>query len=342
MHHSHRHHKKSEKILKRLIPIIVLLISLSILFFLSGKIRESQRTKIPEDYKESYKPVEKERKKIEKDGKVYTEKSDIETYLVMGIDVDGKVEDNQNISISDLGQADVQAVIVVDNKNESWQILELNRDTMADVKQISSFGQSLGYKKMQLALAHSYGTNLKEGCENTVDAVSRLLYDQAFDGYISMNMDSVKIITDMVGGVDLEITSDFSKIDTSLLEGQTQTITGEQALTFIRARMGIDDGTNQSRMNRQNQFLSALMSKISEEDDKFIAEAYNESSDYIVSDMGSGPVINLGEKLHKYEYKGLLTIEGESSVNDETGYVEYVLDENDLKEKIIQIFYAMQ
>ena len=104
----------------------------------------------------------------------------------------------------------------------------------------------IGTEFEQLTLAHSYGDGKKESCQNTVTTVSNLFDGQKIDGYMALNMDAVAILNDMVGGVPVEITSDFSAVDPSLQEGTVVTLQGDQALTFVRTRKDVDDQTNLS------------------------------------------------------------------------------------------------
>ena len=75
----------------------------------------------------------------------------------------------------------------------------------------------------------------------------------------------------MVGGVTLTVTSDFSAIDPHLVEGETITLYGDQALTYVRSRYNIDDETNLARMARQRQYLAALEEKLRQQDGDFVA-----------------------------------------------------------------------
>ena len=69
-----------------------------------------------------------EQKEITYDGSTYRQRSDLETYLIMGIDVKGKAVAVD--SYEGGGQADVQMVLVVDDANKTWQVLQINRDTI--------------------------------------------------------------------------------------------------------------------------------------------------------------------------------------------------------------------
>ena len=251
-----------------------------------------------------------EQKEITYDGSTYRQRSGLETYLIMGIDVKGKAVAVD--SYEGGGQADVQMVLVVDDANKTWQVLQINRDTITKVPVLDV----LGGADEQIALAHYYGNGRENSCENTALAVSMLLDDQPIDGYFALNMDAVGIVTDLVGGVTLTVTSDFSEIDPTLVQGEEVTLDGEKALTYVRSRHHIDDQTNIARMARQRQFLAALEEKLRQQDSQFAAEAYTALEDYMVTDIASGTAAKIGEKLKQYKQLDTLTIDGENVIEN--------------------------
>ena len=268
-------------------------------------------------------------------GKSYRQRPELETYLFMGIDTMGAAVGVN--SYAGGGQADVQIVAVLDNEARTWQALQLNRDSIVRVPVLGVGGDIVAYEDEQLALAHYYGNGREQSCENTVLAVSMLLGDQPIDGYMAVNMDAVGILTDLVGGVTLTVTSDFSAIDPSLVQGQTITLTGEQALTYVRSRANIDDETNLARMNRQRQYMTALEEKLMQKDANFVVEAYDALADYMVTDIASGTAAEIGERMQDYTQLEVLTIDGENVVEGE--HWAYYLDEDSLQETILQLFY---
>lgn len=42
---------------------------------------------------------------------------------------------------------------------------------------------------------------MEQSCENTVDAVSNMLYGIQIEGYLCLNMDSIKVLNHLAGGV---------------------------------------------------------------------------------------------------------------------------------------------
>ena len=281
-------------------------------------------------------PTETEQNDITYNGVTYTRRPQLETYLLMGIDVEGPAKGNK--SYSGGGQADVQLLLVVDNTNQTWQVLQINRDSMVEVQVLGMTGEVLQTQTAQIATAHAYGDGTERSCRNAVAAVSNMLGGKTIDGYVALNMDAVAILNDMVGGVPVTITSDFTDIDPSLQEGETITLQGQQALAFVRSRKGVDDETNLSRMGRQRQYLAALEEKMAQQDEEFVIRAYDAVSDYMVTDLGSGTVAELGEKMKTYEELPFLTIAGESGT-DEEGSATYTLDQDSLQQAIVSLFY---
>ena len=268
-------------------------------------------------------------------GKMYRQKADVESYLFLGIDIMGPAVGTQSYIAG--GQADTQILLVLDNEAQTWQILQINRDSMVEVPVISMMGTVPYTIVQQIALAHSYGNGREQSCENNVKAVSMMLEDQPIDGYFSLNMGGIGILVDLVGGVTLTVTSDFSAIDPSLVEGETITLNGDQAFDYVHARKDVDDQTNTARMGRQRQFLKAFEEKVRDMDPDFAVTAYDALSDYVITDIKSGTAVDIAERLQNYTELPLLTIDGENAVVD--GYWAYYLNEDSLQETILEMFY---
>ena len=120
--------------------------------------------------------AEAELKEITYNGRTYRQRPDLETYLLMGVDTSG--EGLGVNSYAGGGQADVQMVVVLDNANRTWQMLQLNRDSIVQVPVRGVQGDIIAYEDEQLALAYYYGDGREQSCENTVLTVSALLDGQ--------------------------------------------------------------------------------------------------------------------------------------------------------------------
>lgn len=270
-------------------------------------------------------------------GKDYVLKDNIETFLVMGLD---KFEGTTQESYNNDRQADFLMLFVFDNSQKKCTALHINRDTMADINVLGVAGNKVDTVNKQIALAHTYGNGKDVSCRNTSDAVSKLLLDSKINHYVSLTMDSVAVLNDAVGGVEVQVLDDFRGIDDTLVKGQTVRLMGEHALNYVRTRYGLEDSSNNTRMERQRQYLTALHKKAVEcadADDEFVVEALVKMSDYIVSDRSVTQLQDLAEKFTEYEFTEIVSLEGESREGKE--FMEFYPDETSLKQTVIDLFY---
>lgn len=276
---------------------------------------------------------------IEYEGESYELNSDIETVLIIGLD---KFEETvDETAYSNERQADFIMLFVLDNSKETCTALQINRDTMTDMNILGVAGMEIGTIKQQIALAHTYGNGQNVSCRNTAKAVSNLLSGMKVDHYVSITMDAVPLFNDMVGGVTLEVLDNFGGIDDALTQGENVTLAGDQALTYVRSRYGMDDSTNGHRMIRQRQYLEALYNKTverSKEEDSFVIDAVDNLSEYMVSDCYVQDLKILFDKVTDFEYLGTKSIEGESVKGDR--YIEFNPDEAALNRLVVDLFYS--
>lgn len=335
MSHSYRRRRIRRKDAIKAAAVLILLLALAAVAVWGIKAWEHNQYDIPANAEATGETAVQERKQVTYNGVDYIQREGLQTWLLMGIDESGEAVGTE--SYIGGGQADMQMLLVVDHNRQTWQILQLNRDSMVEVPVLGVTGKVVGTEFEQLTLAHSYGDGKKQSCQNTVTTVSNLFNGQQIDGYMALNMDAVAILNDMVGGVPVEITSDFSEVDPSLQEGTVVTLQGDQALTFVRTRKDVDDQSNLSRMARQRQYLAALQKQMEQQDAEFAVRAYDAVFDYMVTNMGSKTVSEIGQDMKDYTELELLTIDGESKVED--GYIAYYLDEDSLQQTMLTLFY---
>lgn len=277
-------------------------------------------------------------KTITRDGIEYYPRRDITVMMLLGIDQEGPVTDSG--TFTNPGASDAVMLLIFDEKNENWSILQLNRDTMLDVPILGIGGKEAGTTYAQLALAHTYGSGLEDSCINTRKAVSNFLGGISIDYYIAMNMDAVAILNDAVGGVTVTVTEDFSDVDPSITMGEL-TLQGEQALNFVRDRKNVGDQKNVTRMERHREYMDgfreALRSKL-DENAGFVVETYSEVAPYLVSDCPINSLTSMIDRYEDYEFCGIITPEGKNTVGEE--HYEFYADEEKLDELVIELFYA--
>lgn len=272
-------------------------------------------------------------------GEKYVPKKNIETYLFIGVDASGPV--NEREGSEGAGQSDVLMLFVRDISEGTFHTLMLDRNTMADVDSLDKDGNYLATTRIQLAFAHANGDGLESSCENTVKAVSNYLYGQEIDGYAAVNMSAIAKINDMAGGVEVTVEDDFSDIDASLKQGATLTLQGEQAEHFVRARMGMDDPSNTARMRRQSVYMEGLKVKLRQrcaENSSFPLDLYDALGDYMVTNISSQKFSKLAMLVLNDKDAGKLEIKG-TSVIGKRGFVEFEADEDSLAQVVTELFY---
>lgn len=277
---------------------------------------------------------------IEHDGKTYRVKRNYETILVMGLDkYEGEID---NSAYSNNQQADFLILYVFDHDNKTCTPIHLNRDTMVDMDVLGVAGQKIGTVNAQLALAHTYGNGQKVSCRNTMNAVSGLLLNARIDHYVSVTMDAVAKLNDLVGGVTVEVLEDIPNMP-ELTKGSVVTLTGEQALRYVRARWYVADSTNLNRMNRQRQYLDALFAQTRlcmEKDANFAINAFSEFDGLMVTDFSVEKIQYVQQRTSKYEMLDIRDIKGDAILGER--FMEYYVDEDALLQLVLDVFYEVE
>ena len=106
--------------------------------------------------------------KVKLNGTTYTYDHIIESWLFIGTDGSGN---EQGIGEDYHGtMADFLVLAVFDKTDQTYALLQLDRNTVTDIKMMQPDGTTYASADMPLCTAHWYGGNPKQGCENTVDA----------------------------------------------------------------------------------------------------------------------------------------------------------------------------
>lgn len=275
---------------------------------------------------------------VEYKGKTYKYNDHLSNYLFLGIDTREAVDTYQ--SQADAGQADAIFLVSMDRATEKIKVLFLPRDSMTRIEVFNPYGQSLGETTDHLNIQYAFGDGKEKSCELMKTAVSNMLDGLPIQGYCSMNMDGISVITDFVGGIQLTIPDDsLADVNPEYKKGAVVDITGETAEQFVRYR---DIDKTQSalvRQERQKTFLQALVQKAQEkagEDAGFVTGLYDSVKSYTVTNMGNDIFV----KLLAASQNGITdteTVPGEGTHGE--NFDEYHIDEDALSDLIISMFY---
>lgn len=325
------------RVLKGIAAVLALvLIVLAVVLVVRQVDHRFAEEQLPESTDQAGSSSQPEREITYYNGTAYAKKEGLETVLLMGLD---KFEGETPESYVNNQQADFLLVLVMDQQAQTCTPIQLNRDTMTKIQILGVTGAPAGTFTGQLALAHTYGSGEEDSCENTVLAVSNLLYGMEIHHYVSMTMDGVALLNDLVGGVTVEVMDDFSGIDDTLVQGETVTLLGEHALNYVRSRGGLEDSTNLHRMERQRQYLGALQEQVKKasREEGFTLDALMRLNEYLVSDCTINQLSDLAESLTTYQVGEILTTKGEAKVGEK--FMEFTVDEEALQQLIMDVFY---
>lgn len=270
-------------------------------------------------------------------GKKYVYNEHLSNYLFMGVDTRGDMEAAES---GNAGQADAVFLVSMDRVTEEVKVISIPRDTMTEIEVFSVSGKSLGLMENHINLQYAQGDGKRGSCELMETAVSGLLGGLPIQGYCSINMDGIPIMTEAAGNVQVVIPDNsLSEVNPEFTEGAEVTLTKDNVEQFVRYR---DTGREQSalvRQDRQKVFMEAYMKKAQEQyakDTSFVTKLYESMKSYMVTNMGNDIFVKLLSATQEAE-ASVYTLPGEGAQGDY--FDEYHVDEEALQEMIISLFY---
>ncbi|MBQ6825308.1 MAG: LCP family protein [Clostridia bacterium] len=327
--------KKSKKLIIILSVILAIILIFISAFFIFLKIGESKLRGNTGDISPSLPALEDEVVPEDADayynGEAYNYNSELINILLLGID-------RKSSDSSKLHQADALYLISIDTKSNKVNIISISRNTLVDVDVYGINGSFIGKQNEQICLSYTYSSDDKKASENTANSVSRLLYGIPINGYYTIFMNSVEEIVDSVGGVPVTITEDLTSISSAMKPGNTVTITGKNALKYLRYR----GESNAPRVARQKAFVSSFVSKTKSaylKDLSLPIKMYNKLASNTVTNVTAASATYLASEAMECEFK-FLDIEG--TYGSDGKYETFMPDENQLYNLILNTFYIKQ
>ena len=179
------------------------------------------------------------------------------TFLLMGSDQrTGK--GNKGYGNFEGARSDTTMLLHVYPDRESAVVVSIPRDTIVDLPSCkASDDRVLPATRDRFNAAFDRGG---PGCTlKTVEKMTGLTVDH----FVVLDFNGFKKTIDALGGVEVCLTRPLqdSKSGVDLPAGRTR-VSGEDALAFVRVRHNIGDGSDISRINRQQIFLSSLIQEV--------------------------------------------------------------------------------
>ena len=267
----------------------------------------------------------------------------IKTYLVVGTDGAGTKPTAKHYHGP---MSDYLLLLVINKTKNTHGFVQIDRDTMTDVVRIGEDGndEAVDIEEEQICVSTWFGKDLDQGLYNLTESVYNVLGGLPIDGYYSINMDDIGKLNHAVGGVTVTVEDDLTHLDKALKPGATVHLTDEQAKIFVRSRMSVGDGTNESRMRRQRTYMDALLAQSKEKmasDKSYVSDVYNAMHEVATTNIPGNRVSAIANLIYKTEPLGIKDIDGKHSEGklsgDEKNYMQFYADEDSILEILTEL-----
>ncbi|MEN3584695.1 LCP family protein [Streptomyces sp. ZYX-F-203] len=179
-------------------------------------------------------------------------------------------EGNEGYGDADsVGHADTTILLHVSQDRSNATALSIPRDLIVDVPDCPTAREDGTTEVIPGATGVRFNTSLGQDGRTpscTLRTVTELTGVQP-DNFMVADFNAVKTLTTAVGGVEVCLDKDIDDEKSQLnLPAGEHLIEGDEALAFVRTRGSVGLGSDLSRIEIQQQFLSSLMRKLKSED----------------------------------------------------------------------------
>lgn len=153
---------------------------------------------------------------------------------------------------------DVNLLVHVSEEPRRVTAVSLPRDLMVAIPGCGDYENwdYISYKE-QINAAYTYG-----GLNCVARTVTELT-GQSIDFAAAITFGGVIEVTNAIGGVEVCLASGIRDVHTGIdWEAGNRTVSGIEALQFLRTRYGVGDGSDVGRIGNQQQYMSSLVRKM--------------------------------------------------------------------------------
>ncbi|MBQ9436941.1 MAG: LCP family protein [Lachnospiraceae bacterium] len=280
-------------------------------------------------------------------GEVYEYKKDCINLLFLGVDKNGKLKQETDFSNWNAGQTDAVFLVSIDPDAKRACVIAVPRNSMVELEIYGKDGEVSATNEDALCLQFPYAGGGPFGMEKASQRVSEIFYNIPIHGVSAISLDSIAILIDAVGGVDVVLTDDIHEIEKGHSVGETYTLTKKNATAYLRKRDTNIDATPTVRLTRQKEALKAIAAKLMENPTALpglCTKVYKEILPYMLTDITLDEAVYLAKLLSgcHLDGKDFYQLAGENVVkpnNIGVNFDAFYLNEDALKETAIAVFY---
>lgn len=182
---------------------------------------------------------------------------------ILFIGSDGYEEDSPAYTQEFEGERSDSLMLAHISPDKRVSVISFPRDSLVQLPECDAYAKTEGtygyFGMIDAAMYH--------GGPPCVVRTIESLTDIRVDHFVHLSFASFRDVVDAIGGVDMCIPEPMrderSKLD---IEAGRQTLSGEEALSFVRARYDIGDGGDIGRIDRQQMFMAALADQVTSSD----------------------------------------------------------------------------
>lgn len=195
-------------------------------------------------------------------------------------------------------RADFLMLMTVDDNTGKSTAVQIDPDVLVQFKpQGAAEAES-----MPLGTVYTYGSGGSDSNLNILTAVSKLLGNQKIDHYMTFEADSIRIMTDLIGGISVDITDPIPEGPPELAQSGSVTLNGENADIFFN-HIAAEEPDNIPHMRRQQEFIKgafgAFSASAGQED--FATQLSIKLGEKMRTDLTLSQMLKMLESLQEYE-----------------------------------------
>lgn len=188
--------------------------------------------------------------------------------LVMGSD--SREGDNSGVDGSGTSEgmrSDTTLIVHIPADRESLTVVSIPRDTLVDIPSCTLPDGSESYPQYSAMFNSAFstggqGTSVPHAAACTIKTVEQLT-GILIDDFVVVDFTGFINIVDNLDGIPMYIEEDIDDDAADLhIEAGCRLLNGEEALGFARVRKTVGDGSDISRIGRQQEFMTAVINEV--------------------------------------------------------------------------------
>lgn len=195
-------------------------------------------------------------------------------------------------------RADFVMLMTVDDNTGKTIAVQIDPDVMVPFKPQGAAEA----EHTPLGTVYTYGSGGSDSNLNILTAVSKLLDNQRIDHYLTFDADCIRIMTDLIGGITVDVTDPIPEGPSELTQSGIVTLNGENADFFFN-HIATEESDNTSHMRRQQEFIKGAFDSFSASvgQEEFVTKLSIKLGEKMRTDLTLSQMLKMMESLQEYE-----------------------------------------